>query len=993
MIFPPGVRQFLALFLPSAILIVMGGALYGRAETRREISQSQSLQTVEVAGGADALRHSLRAVSADVAFLAALPRLHQAINEPSPANLAFLSANFIAFAETSGIYDQIRWLDETGMERVRVNYADGRAWAVPDSQLQNKADRYYFSEASRLGEGEIYLSSFDLNIERGEIETPLKPTLRLGAPLIDSAGRRHGVVVLNYLGRDLLDAFSEAGSRSESSLGLINQDGFWLKAEDSQDEWGFMFGRDDATMARKNPEAWQRIHSAAEGQMELSDGLWTWQTVFPSLQVARAPSRKAERREAAPGGERWTAVAHLPKARLDEVRRHIWGVLVPITALLTGLAGLACGFLARSRRRIALLNDDLARRVEEAEAANQAKARFLANMSHEIRTPMNAILGLAHLLENAELGANERDLVGKISISGKSLLGTINDILDLSKIEAGRLEIEHVPFRLSDVLDDLAAILATSVAVSDMELIIGPPPAEAQAVIGDALRLRQVLVNLASNAIKFTQAGEVAVQVALVSRADSLVTLRFSVSDTGVGIPPDQQAAIFAPFAQADSSTTRRFGGSGLGLTICHHLVAAMGGKIGVVSQPGQGSEFWFTVPLEIAADQPLAIPMMARLHLLIVDDNKMVRDILQATARSLNWTAEAVSCGEVAVARLRASDGETKFCDVVLIDWAMPGLDGLATARAIRQIDMPSRRSLILIMVAPFARAEVVESLAAQQGGVDGLVTKPVTGSSLYDAVGRALRWRDGGLAAAAQDEQMPPRGRRLAGLRLLVVDDNEINREVARRILEVEGATVALAGDGAVALAYLAERPDKVDVVLMDIQMPVMDGYEACRRIRADLGLAGLPVIALTAGALSSEREAALQAGMNDFIPKPIDVNRMIAVLRRINWTPPLASSADGKIVSPIGAGAPGDVVRAAAAAAAGMTGELLHALKRALDNSDPGTARSLLAALAGHLPADQLSLLVELIGASDLVGARALAADLAIRHGMGAVWEGGE
>ncbi|MDR3514459.1 MAG: response regulator [Azospirillaceae bacterium] len=885
-------RPFFALFLPAAILILLGVILYGQAEIRREIAQSGSVQRATIAGGSDVLRHNLRDVTADISFLVRLPSLRRTITDPSPDNLMSVASNFIAFAETNAVYDQVRWIDETGQERIRVNYADGQGVAVPAAQLQNKADRYYFIESNRLPAGAIYLSPFDLNVENGAIEQPFKPTLRFAMPLVDAVAHRHGILILNYLGRDLLEAFSGTASRAAAPLMLVNKDGFWLHALQPQDEWGFMLGHADTGLARRNPQAWDRIRTQTEGQVELSDGLWTWETIDPAAEVSRGFHRPPsidpaphEPQPAVNASEFWKAVAQIPASRLDAIRAGVWSTLVPVAIVLIGATALGIALLARSQQRILALNDDLTRKAAEAEAANQAKARFLANMSHEIRTPINAILGLTHLLENAPLGADELDLVAKIRVAGRLLLGTVNDILDVSKIEAGRLDLEQTPFRLADVLDHVAALLAPSVESDALELIIGPPPPDAAMVVGDALRLQQVLVNLVTNAIKFTRSGEVSVQVATVARDGDRLTLRFTVCDTGIGIAPEQLAVIFTPFTQADSSTTRRFGGTGLGLTICRHLVAAMGGTIGVTSEPELGSEFWFTVSLRIEPDEPPVASVVAQRHLLIVDDKARTREVLADIVRSLHGTAETVADGDAAMARLQTQ--AARPVDIVLIDAMMPGRDGVATAQALRRIARPAARPWLLIMVAPFARAALVDTLATQPGLIDAVVTKPVTGSALSDAVGRLVGRRDG--AAAPQAGGRVARRQVLPGLRVLVVDDSDINREVACRILESQGAVVTLAADGRAALTALSARPAAIDVVLMDVQMPVMDGYEACQRIRSDLGLHDLPVLALTAGAMPAEHQAALAAGMNGFIAKPIDVGLMIATLQRVTGCRP--------------------------------------------------------------------------------------------------------
>jgi len=511
-------------------------------------------------------------------------------------------------------------------------------------------------------------------------------------------------------------------------------------------------------------------------------------------------------------------------------------------------------------------NRTLATRTEEAETANRAKANFLANMSHEIRTPMNAILGLAYLLQQSPLAENALDLVGKIRNAGRSLQSIINDILDISKIEAGRLEIEHAQFRLGDVLENLASIMAANAGDKDLELIISPPPDPGGHLIGDALRLEQVLVNLTGNAIKFTQHGTVTVAIALLAQDEKVTRLRFSVRDSGIGIPLEKQNQIFAAFSQADASTTRRFGGTGLGLTICRHLVDNMGGEIGVISAPGKGSEY--------------ASPEMAALEILIADDSEIARENLSSTARSIGWTPTKAESGEDAIQKLRVRYNAKSSFDVLLVDWKMPGMDGLQAATTIRQ-SFSHDACPIVLMVTAFARDELLRQ--PNIDCVDGVLSKPVTSSTLYNSVAEVLRRRGQGNARSLRPAQGTA-GKRLSGIRVLVVDDSDINREVAQRILVADGAHVELANDGLAALDWLRDHPQEVDVVLMDVQMPVMDGYEATRQLRKLPHAAHLPVVALTAGAFKAQQEVALRAGMNAFVAKPFNVDELMATILQL-------------------------------------------------------------------------------------------------------------
>ena len=521
--------------------------------------------------------------------------------------------------------------------------------------------------------------------------------------------------------------------------------------------------------------------------------------------------------------------------------------------------------------------EELQRAKESAEAAARTKSDFLANMSHEIRTPMNAILGLCYLLEKQDMTPVSRGMVQKIHGAGRSLLGIINDILDFSKIEAQRLDIEQVPFRLSDILDNLASIMSAAVGDKTIEVLIDPAPEGMDFLKGDPLRLGQVLINLAGNAIKFTQVGEVAVQITCqqYDPAAETACLRFSVRDTGIGIPKDKQAAIFHAFSQADTSTTRSFGGTGLGLTISRRLVELMGGALEVNSEPGRGSEFAFEIPFGLSDPSRNTMPEMLHQHILIADDQDTARRILARTAASLGWRVDTVESGEQAVAV--AGQATDKPYDILLLDWRMPEMDGLSAALTIRE-QCRLTETPIIIMVTAFDRDRLIQQPGSEI--VDVVLTKPVTSSCLYNAALEAKNRR--GLLESRMTA--PQETQRLIGLQVLVVDDSEINREVAKRILEGEGATVELAEDGSLALTALNGHPNAFDVVLMDVQMPVMDGYTATRQMRATPRLAHIPVVALTAGAFKIHRDAAFDAGVDDFVAKPFNVDELIGVVLRL-------------------------------------------------------------------------------------------------------------
>ncbi|NML60963.1 response regulator [Massilia sp. RP-1-19] len=527
---------------------------------------------------------------------------------------------------------------------------------------------------------------------------------------------------------------------------------------------------------------------------------------------------------------------------------------------------------------IAARATELEHERDRAQAASRAKGEFVANMSHELRTPMNAVLGMAHLLSLTDLKDEQRRYLEMIRDSGRSLLGIMNDILDFSKVEAGRMELEQGRFLLSDVLGAVATIMSVNAGDKDIELAIGIDPDVPHLLFGDAMRLQQVLVNLAGNAIKFTSHGEVSLLVELLARDNGQATLQFRMRDTGIGIDPAHQASLFSPFTQGDSSTTRRFGGTGLGLAISRQLVGLMQGTITFNSEPGRGSEFRVALPLRVEAerdDSRRLDGVLAGLRLLVVDDHPTSRDYLARTIRGWGWEAECAASGAQAIALVR--QGGAAF-DAVLVDWQMPGMDGVRTMESIRNIAGRGRLPVVL-MANAYSRGKLDE--AAPAARADAILSKPVTGSSLYDTLNEILVERVRG--ASRQRIAQPAHAlARLDGARLLMAEDNELNQAVARGILEQAGAQLEIVCDGAQAVARLAEAPAAFDMVLMDIQMPVMDGYEATRRIRAQLG-PGLPILAITAGVTEPERASYLAAGMDDLIAKPVDPDQMVAVIAR--------------------------------------------------------------------------------------------------------------
>lgn len=646
---------WLLLFLPWVVLILVAAYWAGKAEIDREMIRLQAQETLNVGLGAGALSTGVEAISRDLVFLAHHSALRHAVNDPSPQRLAQLAEDLTIFSRSKRHYDQIRWIDETGMERVRVDRIDGMATVVPADRLQNKGKRYFFTDTMRLARDEIFVSPLDLNIEHNKIEVPYKPMLRVATRVFDDRGQARGIVILNYLGRELLRAFADATSNIGDHAMLVNGEGYWLKHPDDTLAWGFMFQRPDLSLANQAPSAWMQMRNAASGQMRLDDGLWTWQTVYP-LRVGQQSSTGAATGEAASRGVVagqdyvWKSVSHLSDARLDAIAHAVWWKIGLGASALLLVTGLSAFYLARAwraqamaeaeQRRVnadlVLRNDELSDLNEElrqieaeltrhrdhletlvhertealersnlelrvardaAEAGHRAKSRFLATVSHELRTPLNAVLAYSRMLRDKPPDGAAATKAGRIVKAGEQLLELIEEMLDYARLEGPACAADPQPFALGAALERACAGARASAGQKGLEMAVVVADDLPRQVLGDEENLIRALGHLAENAVKFTPAGSVHVRAER-HPGPGGERLRISVRDTGIGIDPAQRDRLFMVFTQLDDSDARQYAGVGLGLALANVRARRMGGDIGVESVPGQGSVFWLDLPL-----------------------------------------------------------------------------------------------------------------------------------------------------------------------------------------------------------------------------------------------------------------------------------------------------------------------------------------------------------------------------------------------------------
>ncbi len=811
----------------------------------------------------------------DMFFLKRVAEQEMARNPGAPIASDNLRSAISSMMLARSLYDNIRIIDVTGREAVRYNWNDEQESLseVPTGQLQDKSNRPFFLQTLAAAPDAAIFSPLDLNFDFGKITRPLRPTLRVSGKMVGPDGKVRALLTLNYKGEQVFRELGLEKNAGRQTMAL-DGDGYWLVGPTPDSEWGSVLPeRRQNNLALQDPAAWQKIKSDKldkSGYFDLNGQLYCFEHVDP----IGSPKDYPPLRMPVVGADRlhWILLSKVPNAvvwgEVRDIGIGIWLVCALVVLTVSPLTWF--GLVSIERRRRAMT--DMRQLMRKAQAAERAKSEFLAIMSHEIRTPMNGVIGMTSILEDTELTEVQRDYVNTIHTSGEVLLTVINDILDFSKIESGKMQLEEHPFDLRQCIEEAIDLFVVRIREKRLELSYLIDADVPTRLIGDPSHLRQIFTNLIGNAVKFTSQGEIVIRVQCRERGEKSFDLLFSVADTGIGIPPDGIERLFQAFHQVDSSTTRRYGGTGLGLVISKRLAELMGGTMWVESAPGKGSTFFFSAlfqpaPVQGSLDTVSERTLLKPGPVLIVDDNATNRNILQTQLKNWGMSPVSTSSGAEALAELERSN-----FDVVLLDLIMPGMDGIETAREINR-----KTATPIILLSSEGRVET---------GADGRlfrfqIPKPIKQSVLFQALQQ--------VTGDGVREPRQPAARRFDAslaarcpLRILLAEDNVINQKVVLRMLEKMGYRADVAANGFQVLDAVEKAT--YDLILMDVQMPEMGGVEATQRLREKFQDKRPFVVALTAEALEGDRDRLLRLDFDAYLSKPLRPEELAEMLEEV-------------------------------------------------------------------------------------------------------------